>query len=344
MAMVNADAITGTAGEDVSKWRLLKLTGDRTYKHAQPGDTPIGVNEAETASGDLVTVHLLGRLGSIEIEADGAITQNARVYVGLNGYVSAAAVGPCIGHAIQSASAAGDVIEVLPSFAFGNASKGDTIALFDDFFGFDATEGPFLVTADAGSTGGQDVTDAVGGVMAVYTDGDDNDEAYLHTATENFKFAEGKPIWFECRAAVTEGSTNAGAFIIGLLSAAGANALLDTEGGPPASYSGVVFYKVAGGLTWSAEASLAGTQTAITLSGSGVTYTSGTYYKFGILVVPTTSALQNVYMFINGTLVGSTTGMTYTSATEMDLIAGAKSNGSAEELISVDYIHCQQAR
>lgn len=344
MAMVNADAITGTAGEDVSKYRILKLTGDRTYKHAQPGDTPIGINEEETASGGAITVSLLRRVGSIEIETDGAIAQNARVYVGLNGRASAQALGPCIGHAVEAASAAADVIEVLLSNTLGDAARWDVVEVADDFFQTVATTGQFIVTADASSTGGQALVDGAGGIFALYTDGDDNDEAYLHTVTEGFLFANAKPIFFETRLAPVEGSTNAAAFIIGLVSAAGADALVDTEAGPKSSYSGVVFYKVAGGLTWSAEVSVGSTQTAITLSGTGVTYTSGTFYKFGILVVPTTSALMNVYLFINGTLVGSTTGVTYTSATEMDLIVGAKSNGSAEELLNVDYIHCRQAR
>jgi hypothetical protein len=340
--MIATHAMSGTAGEALVKYRLLKLTGDRTFKYAQPGDTPIGSNEAATASGEPVSVHLLQRLGSLELMADGVIAQNARVYVGLNGKVSAAGVGPAIGHALTASLADGNVIEVLPAAVFGLGSAGDVVELFDDFFFHDTTEGPFDTTADAGASGTTDVIDGAGGIMSLVCDGDDNDEAYLHTIVEAFKFAAAKPLFFEARVAITEGATNAAAAIIGMLDAAGADALLDTEGGPKASYSGVVFYKVAGGLTWSAEASIAGAQTPIPLAGA--TYASGTFYKYGILVVPTTSALANVYLFINDVLVGSLTDWTYTNATDMDLIVGVKSNGSAEETALVDYIHCRQAR
>lgn len=342
---VCADTISGVSGEALVKYRLLKLTGDRTFKYAQPGDVPIGSNEAACAADADISIHLLGRLGSIELMADGAIAQNARVYVGLNGYVSAAAVGPCLGIALEAATAQGDVIEVLPQPWAGHEALPDAFELFDDFFAFDTTEGPFDTTGDAGAGGASDVEDGVGGVMRVTADGDDNDEMYLHSIVEAFKFANGKPIVFEARAAVVEGAANKAAFILGLLSAAGANALVDDEGGPPANYSGVVFYKVSGGLVLSAEVSVGATQTAIALSpDASKTLVSGTYKVFRIVVVPTSDTLMNVYLFIDGVLVGTATGVTYTGATEMDCIVGVKSDGSAEEAALIDYIRCRQAR
>jgi hypothetical protein len=338
-----APTLSGTADEALTKWRLVKLTGDRNYSHTRPGDAAIGVNEADVADGEPCSVHLLvGRLGSVEVMVDGAVTQNARAYAGLNGKASANALGPCIGYFLEAASADGDVVELLPTPNMNEQAFADSFQIFDDFMVWDSTFGPFVTTADAGATGTTAAIDAVGGQLDVYTDGDDNDEAYIHTIKENFKFAANKPLYFETRCALVEGATNAAAFIIGLLDAAGADALVDTEAGPKASYSGVVFWKVAGSLTLSAEVSIGATQTPITLTGA--TYVSGTFYKFGILVVPTSSTAMNVYLFINGALVGSATGVTYTGATEMDLIVGAKSNGSAEEKVSIDYILCKQAR
>lgn len=342
------DTLSGVAGEALEKYRLVRLSGTKTYSYTRPGDTPIGVNEADAASAEDVSVHLLaGRLGSLEVMVDGAVAVNARAYAAASGYASDNPIGPCIGVFLEAATASGDVIEMLPLPQHGLASQADLFTIFDDFTSYVASGGTFTVTADAGSTGGQGITDAAAGVFACYTDGDDNDEAYLHTATENFLFAANKPIWAEFRVAMTDSATNVGAFIVGLLSGAGANAMQDTEAGPPASYSGVVFYKVSGSLTWSAEVSIGATQTAITLSGDGVTYTAGQFYKLGILVVPTSSTAMVVYLFIDGVLVGTSSSITYTGATEMDLIAGAKTagaGGTAEELIQVDYIHAQQAR
>ena len=355
MAVV-ADAISGTSGEAVKKYRLLKHTGSQTFKHCQPGDTPVGANDADVDSAKDVTVHLIQRLGSLELESDGAISVGARVYPGLNGRVSANAVGRCLGLALTAAAtvpdlaldgtateAHGDVIEVLPLVGHGETEFGDTFEVADDFFFHDATEGPFVVTGDAGAGGTTDVIDGVGGIMSVVCDGDDNDEKYLHTIKEYFKVAAGKPIYFEARVAFTEGAVNKAAILVGLMDAPGADALVDTEGGPKASYSGVVFWKVAGTLLLSAEASIAAVQTPIVMA-SAPAHVSATHAKYGILIVPVSATKANVYLFINGTLVGSITEWTYTGATEMGLIVGVKSDGSAEETALVDYIRCRQAR
>jgi hypothetical protein len=340
--MVNADTISGLASEEVLKYRLLRLLPAGTFAHARPIDTPLAVSGEDVAADGDVNAHLLAtRLGSIELEVDGAIALGARVYPGLNGKGSATGVGRAIGIALQAASADEDVIQVLPLLG-PSPTDADVVELFDDFFFHDTTEGPFDTTGDAGAGGTTDVIDGAGGIMSVVCDGDDNDEMYLHSIVESFKFAAAKPLYFEARVAIVEGSANKAAAIIGLMDAAGADALVDTEGGPKASYSGVVFWKVSGGLTWSAEVSIGATQTPIALTGAD--YVSGTYYRYGILVVPTSSTLMNVYLFIDGVLVGSATGVTYTNATEMDLIVGTKSDGTAEETALVDYIRCRQAR
>lgn len=341
---IDGHMLDAVAGAAIEKYRLVKLDGStaRQVVKTVAGEDPIGAVRAAVASGLDIAVELLNKAGTLILVANGAITVNALVYPAADGKVTATATGRAIGRAISSSSQDGDWIEVLPQHSDLFSDRVGLVTLFEDFLSWDSTFGPFIQTADAGATGTTAVTDAVGGVLTLFSDGDDNDEAYLHTITENFLFANNKPIWFEARLAIVEGSTNAAAVIIGLVSAAGADALQDTEAGPKSSYSGVVFWKVAGGLTLSAEVSIGGTQTPITLTGA--TYVSGTYYKFGILVVPTSSTLMNVYMYIDGVLVGSATGVTYTSATEMDAIVGVKSNGSAEENLLVDYIHVRQVR
>lgn len=345
-SQIDGHVLEAIAGEAIELNRLVRLNSTTSHGvvKCKAGETPIGVCRAAVASGGSVGVQLINKPGTHLMVADAAITANSRVYAGYDGKVSAFGLGPILGYALTAATAAGDWIEVLvaPQLAF-SLNPADQFVLFDDFFMHDATEGPFLVTGDAGATGTTDVIDGAGGIMSVVCDGDDNDEKYLHTAVECCKIANGKPLYAEFRVAFTEGSTNKAAIILGLMDAAGADALVDTEAGPKASYSGVVFWKVSGTLALSAEASIAGTQTAITMA-SAPAHVSGTYAKYGILIVPTTAALANVYVFINDTLVGSLTDWTYTNATDMDAIVGVKSDGSAEETALVDYILVRQAR
>ena len=87
-------------------------------------------------------------------------------------------------------------------------------------------------------SGTASVGDAVGGVIAlVPSDGTvaDNDEAYIESANEVFKFAADKPLLFEARVQFTEAATNAANILVGLLDAVGANSLVDNGGGPPSS-------------------------------------------------------------------------------------------------------------
>lgn len=142
---------------------------------------------------------------------------------------------------------------------------------FVDHFnaGFDVVEN-WAVTADVGET--QDVVaGAANGHVSIACDGDDNDEAYvLHTAT---------PILLAANTTVeaafcfkyTEANTDDANVIIGLNSAGGANSLVDNGGGPAASYSGALIYKVDGGTTWNVEVSHGASQdtkaTALTAGG-----------------------------------------------------------------------------
>lgn len=337
--------ITMTGGTALAKYRLVKLTGDNTVGYSGPGDVPLGVTRVASIISDTVGVVLLNKDGTQIMVASGAISQNAVVYPAADGKVTATVTGRPIGRWISAAATTdGDQGEVICQT--GDAFAGDLAGLLvvqDDFVSIDITDGPFDVTADASSTGGQTIADVAGGVLALYTDGDDNDEAYVHTISAPFLFAANKPLYMEARCALVEGATNAGAFLIGLVSGAAADSLVDTEAGPKANYSGVSIWKVAGGLTLSAEVSVGTTQTAIALSGTGVTYTSGTYYRFGIEFIPTSSTAATINIYIDGTLVG-TTSFTFTGAAQMRAIVGAKSNGSAEELVNVDYVRVSQVR
>lgn len=346
--MLAQDTLTFTAGAAITKWRLLRLSGDRTVIHANPGQAALGAADATAASGDPVACHLLfGRLGSLELEAHEAITQNNPVFVGPDGRVAASGLGLPIGVALEAATAQGDVIEVLPypdiSVLFDMSS---VIEINEDFIAYvPASSNEALWSNILTDSGTVTLADAKGGRIAIAaSDGTiaDNDEAYVYTTNEVFIVEAAKPIWFETRVKLAAADTDNANVMVGLLSGVAANALQDNGAGPPANYDGVVVNKVDGGSAWVAEASVGTTQTAIALTAPGAPGTS--YQKIGILIVPTSSTSATAYIFIDGVLVGSQA-FTFTGMTEMAAFVGVKNGGgTVNTTLHVDYIRVRQAR
>ena len=203
-------------------------------------------------------------------------------------------------------------------------------------------------------SGTASVGDAVGGVIAlVPSDGTvaDNDEAYIESANEVFKFAGDKPLLFEARVQFTEANVDDANVLVGLLDAVGANSLQDNGGGPPASYSGAVFVKVDGGTVWQVETSNAGTQTTTELLSTNtnnlakrnVTAGGSSYQVLRIEYMPYSSTNAYVSFFVDGVLVAQHDYI-FTSATEMQIGIGVKNGGANNETLNVDYVVCTQER
>jgi hypothetical protein len=223
--------------------------------------------------------------------------------------------------------------------------------LFDDFFGFDVVE-RWVVTADAG--GAQDLdADGVGGILSIATGGVDNDEAYAESLGEPFLLAADKPIELEARVKFVEANTDDANILVGLMDAPGADSLIDNGGGPKASYSGAVFYKVDGGTNWIVETSLGGSQTTTT---TDVTAGGSSYQTLRIVAQPVSATRIEVSFFIdpaggsNFTQCQDAQGrpikhvVTLGSPTEMALVLGAKAGGANAETLLVDYVACSQLR
>lgn len=332
------------ASGDIPADRLVKLNGDRTVSLAGIGDSPIGFSHVSAASGQMVSVALLNKQGTVLATADGAITQNAPVYAGASGKVSGTASGVALGIALLEATADGDQIEVLPTERDAFDDLANAFTLFNDFFSYTSTEDFTSILTDSGTAAD---SDAAGGVLVINpSDGSvaDNDEAYVKSTQEVFKFAADKPLSFSARVKWLEGDTDKLNVIVGLMSAAAANALGDNGGGPPSDYSGAVFYKIDGGTTWQAEVSNSTTQTAVTLSNIPAAPGADNWQTLSIVFVPTSATAGTILFYIDKVLVGSTT-YTHTSATEMNTIVGAK-NGiiTVLETLYVDYIRCSQVR
>lgn len=349
----DSPALTALAGEAMAKYRRVKVSVAATTStpptvvYAGAGERGIGVTRAAVASGDRIGITLFNKQGTIPMVASAAITALSDVYPAASGMVTSTITGLSLGTALDSASATPDVVEVLPKLAEQFSDMAGKFQIRDEFVDMLLTGAERLWTGTQTDSGTITILDAAGGILQLEaSDGSigDNDESYAGTTNEPFLFANGKPIWFEAKVALKAADTDGANVLVGLVSAANAaNTILDNGGGPPASYSGAVFYKVDGGSAWAAECSIAGTQTNPTLTAPGAP--GVTYQRLAIEFIPTSSTLATVNFYIDGVLVGSTAAFTYTSATEMSAFVGVKNGGTTvNTTLYVDYINVAQVR
>ncbi len=182
----------------------------------------------------------------------------------------------------------------------------------EDDFNRDVDSADWVTTLT--DTGTASVGDAVGGILAIVpSDGTvaDNDEAYVESANEVFKFTANKPLLFEARIQFTEANTDDANILVGVMDAVGANSLVDNGGGPPSSYSGANLHKVDGGTVWIAETSNSTTQITTELSAANlnnlakraVTAGGAAYQTLKIEYMPYSSTNAYVSFFVDGVLV-----------------------------------------
>ncbi|MBW3600567.1 MAG: hypothetical protein KY475_25305 [Planctomycetes bacterium] len=211
---------------------------------------------------------------------------------------------------------------------------------FDDFYQYVSGDLWTLVTALDGSA---TVLDAAGGKVAIKSavDTAGNEDAYLKSNKESFKFAANKPLLFEALVDFAESSTNQANVIAGLMDAVAADALVNDGAGPKSSYSGAVFYKVDGETVWRCESSIGSSQVTTTTE---VTAGGATAQRLTIEFQPLTSTTGEVRFYIDDELAAKHA-ITFTSATEMQVILGVKDGDLAdEETLNVDYAACYQLR
>lgn len=340
---VHALTRTFTAGEELLIHRRVKLTGDYTVQYADAGEAGIGTVSAAKDNTQKVAIVLHGGMGTRTMVANGSITQNDLVYPAADGKVTSTVTGAALGRALEAASSDGDWIEVLPNEQELFSDAAATHGFFEDFLYYSSGE---TLTTTASNSGTATVSDAVGGILAIAASDSsaaDNDETYVHSTTETFKFANNKPLWFEARVALTEANTDDANVLVGLMESVAANSLGDDAGGPEADYDGAVFYKIDGGTTWLAEVSNGTTQTAVTLTGASFPG-DGTYQKLKIEFIPTGATSSEVNFYIDGTLVGTASAWDYSSTNEMEAVVGVKNGDTNGETLNVDYITCKQVR
>jgi hypothetical protein len=213
---------------------------------------------------------------------------------------------------------------------------------FDDFHIFDATAsvGHWVAVLDAGPSLAAAVADGVGGLIQITTDGDDEDEYYLSSPNECFKFAASKPLWFEARVRVEEGAAGDANVIIGLSDTVGADTLLDAGAGPAASYDGAVWFRTEDSAVWQFETSNAGTQ--VTNSSAGA-FLASTNYRVGFIFDPAGGTTGSITPFLDG-VAGTAHAITLSGLEEMHILFGVKNVGSTEQSLYIDYVRCLQVR
>lgn len=114
----NKGPITKAAGGTVYAHRLVKLdSGAVVHNTVTKTDDPIGVALENASSGDYIAVDPINRGGTFEITSSKVISRDAEVYAGANGTVTDApgTAGSYrrVGIALATASACGDIIEVM---------------------------------------------------------------------------------------------------------------------------------------------------------------------------------------------------------------------------------------
>lgn len=223
----------------------------------------------------------------------------------------------------------------------------DVYGFSDDFLEFVSGD---LFTDTSGDSGAAVANvDAAGGAVTLTTGGTDNNECYLHTTKELFLFAENKPCMFEAKLKYSEAATDDANICCGFMNAVGADSILDNGGGPKASYSGAVFFKVDGGTRWNVETSISTTQNTTELTAANSldklakTAGGGAYQVLRIEVMPFSSTQAEARFFIDGVLVFKQV-FTYTSATEMMAFVGVKAGDTNSEVVTVDRISAYQVR
>lgn len=105
---------TFTAGEDLAAFRRVKLSSS-TVVYADQADSTsyLGVTMNAVSSGDLVTVRLKNAEGTFKCVAADTFSAGAALYAADDGKVSDSSSGSVIGTALEAATAAGDVVEVI---------------------------------------------------------------------------------------------------------------------------------------------------------------------------------------------------------------------------------------
>lgn len=225
---------------------------------------------------------------------------------------------------------------------------------FDDFQGFltaSSTDKYTVVTAVDGSVLQKDAVPGGVAILSAAASAAGNEDTYLVREAETFLPAAGKPLIFEALVQATEDDTNQNNLFVGLTDAAAANLLVNDGAGPKTSGTTLAFFKKDGGLNWWVHVSLSTTQSSVELTalnsldktahvGSGAAK-----QRLRIEFKPKNATQADVSFYIDGVHVYKFSDWVFTSATDIQAVAGVKDGDAGDEVtMSLFYMWCYQKR
>lgn len=115
MSQTTRDSKAFIAGTNLEAYRRVKLSTNSgtQVEYALAGEAFIGVTATQANAGEQVSVDLKTTCRTFKLVAAGAINAGANIYGAIDGQVSAAVSGAIIGKALEPATSALEVIEVL---------------------------------------------------------------------------------------------------------------------------------------------------------------------------------------------------------------------------------------
>lgn len=113
---VDGNTRTFVAGETIERGLLVRLSAAETVSIAGLAQTPIAVATRRVPAGEQGAFDLLSKAGTVQCKAGGAFSAGAVVYGRAAGLVDDISTSSAvkIGVALEAATAANDIIEVLP--------------------------------------------------------------------------------------------------------------------------------------------------------------------------------------------------------------------------------------
>lgn len=187
------------------------------------------------------------------------------------------------------------------------------------------------------------------GILSITQDATDNDEIYFGTTVSPYLMANSKPMYFETSLQYAELATSANNVIMGFLSSYGANTLIDDGGGPIASATMAVIYKIDGGTVWRCRSQI-GAAVGQTDTVTNITAGGSAYHTFGIEVNPVNSTEAEVVYSFDGACMRDSNNrtfvhrLTYTNAVVCSAVFGCKTGGANAEVLLNDYVAAYQCR
>jgi len=229
-------------------------------------------------------------------------------------------------------------------------NHGSSYRLDDEFMSLDTVK---WSSVDDAGTGTNTLNDVPGGQVSVVTAAAANDYHLMKSAAKNFLFAAGKPAFFEAEFSCTEAATNQANICMGMTSVTTTGFMATGNGGPPASFSGAMFYKTGGGMSLGFITSNGSAQTK---NASLFPLVSGNTYRVGFHFDPidSTQGLVTPYVYdvTNGVYVNtdgkSSTGLSHrlplSGLAAMNVAYGIVSGSSAAETLKMNRIEAVAAR